>query len=276
MTDEPRGPVPARRSVSADELDRVIRRAVELQYSAADRDGGGEVDEAEVIRIGQEVGISAEHVRRALGELRAEALMVTAPDEGGLLHRVGGSGFVQASRVIPREAAAVEAALDEHLREGEALAPIRKRAGRSLWEPAGGFMAQLERGLSLGGRTFDLAKAKSLEVVTSPLEDGYTLVSLTADVRNLRGETVGGWMTGLGVSGGAAGTALGFVFLNPIVGIPGVLLGVALGTYPGRHYYRAEVDRTRTVLEGLLDRLETGEGLHRKANRPSWRKHLGI
>ncbi|MDP9348541.1 MAG: hypothetical protein M3P24_05270, partial [Gemmatimonadota bacterium] len=61
------GDLPARR-LSSQELEAVIRRAVELQAAAGGDDG---ITEGEVLRVGGELGLSPELVRRALADVRS-------------------------------------------------------------------------------------------------------------------------------------------------------------------------------------------------------------
>src|SRR5690606_8651401 len=102
-TDDAPRPLP----VSRADLDRVIRRAAELQLQEGG-DDGGELTEAEVLRTGREVGLEMGHLRRALGELRAESLVLTLPPDEGPLRRLVGEGRVRVDRVVPGEAAEVE------------------------------------------------------------------------------------------------------------------------------------------------------------------------
>ena len=139
MNDEPRPSVQLTRT----DLDRVIRRAVELQFEEG-TDEGGNLSEEEVLRIGGEVGLAPAHVRRALGELRAEAMVPQLPPDGGLLRKLIGAGLVRADRVVPGGAEEVEELLVGWLSGMESLTAIRRRAGISIWEPSEGFVAQLQ------------------------------------------------------------------------------------------------------------------------------------
>ena len=267
MKEGERRPVPARpreRGVDRKELDRIIRRAAELQFHASD--GPGEVlSEAEVVRIGEDVGLDTRHVRRALEEVRADALAPDLPRDSSPLQRVIGPGRIQLRRVIPGEPGKVEADLASHLRDRESLHPVRSRAGVSIWEPAEGFLPQLQRGLKWKGHRYDLAQAKQIEVAVLALEDGFSLVTLTLDLRNLRAEHGGGYLAMLPALGGAGGLALGLTALSlPPVGVVaaaalGMAGGAAGGVPAGRRAFRNQVERVRLASEGLLDRLEKGE-----------------
>lgn len=269
---------PAAARLTRTDLDRVIRRAAELQSGELGRADEGELSEQEILRIGHEVGLDSGHLRRALGEVKAEALAPELPSDRGPMGRFVGPGRVQASRVVPGRAAEVEELLVQWFRQAESLHPVRRRGGRSLWEPAEGFVPTLQRGLKWRGHRYDLARAKQIELLVIELEEGYALVTITADLRNLRMEQGGGYVMGFGGVGGALGTGLGLVALSlPPVAVVGVAVlgavgGAAAGVPAGRSNYRREWTRIRLAAEGLLDRLERNElsspGAARR--RPGW------
>ncbi|MDZ7778450.1 MAG: hypothetical protein U5R14_00750 [Gemmatimonadota bacterium] len=251
-----------RPALSRADLDRVIRRAAELQFQEG-TDDAGVLSEDEVLRIGREVGLDPGHMRRALGEVRAEALVPALPPDSGPLRRVVGEGSVRADRVIPGDPDEVEERLVRWLSKQESLDAVRRRAGFSLWEPAEGMLAQLQRGLKWGGQRYELAQARQLELSVQALEEGFSLVTLTVDVRNLRMEEGGGWIAGLAVVGGV-GSAVGLSALFPpaatvAVGLVGAGVGGVGGSMVGRATFHRKADRLRLAAEGLLDRLERGE-----------------
>ena len=252
-------------SLDRTDLDRVIRRAVELQFQETDAREGESVTEAEVLRIGREVGVDEKHLRRAMGELRAESLVPVPVVERPVLERYVGPGTVQASRVIPGEARVVEEKLAEHFRAGESLTRIRSRGGRSHWEPAEGFLAELQRGFRWKGYRYDLARAAAVDLTVVSLEEGFALVTISADLRKSRSENFFGHLGVSGSVGAAAGVGVGMILAGGwVVAVPGAAVGLALGGFSGRNAHRREVHRLRLALEGILDRLEAGEPLARK------------
>lgn len=255
------GPARSPAQVSRTDLDRVIRRAAELQLQEAPDDGGS-LSEDEVLRIGREVGLDVAHVRRALGEVRAEALVPALPPDGGPLRKLVGEGHVRVDRVVPGDAAEVEERLVRWFSEAESLDVVRRRAGVSIWEPAEGIIAHLQRGLKWQGQRYELAQSKQVELSVQGLEKGFSLVTLTLDARNLRSEHGGGYIGGLAATGAvfaAIGTAS---FLAPVavagVAVLGGIVGGLGGVGAGRHAYRSRQERLRLAAEGLLDRLERG------------------
>ena len=268
-----RPPVPS--TISQEELERVIRRASELQFRSSTAPGGS-IESQDVIQIGAEVGLDERHVRQALAEVQATSLLPEAPEDSGLARRLFGPAIIIASRVVPGRPADIEANLESHLSEKELLQRVRTRPGRTLWEPAAGLVPQMRRNMDFTGRGYILAKARSLQVVTEPLEDGWALVTLTADMRNRRAEFAG-WsltMLPLGGIGGAVGITLATGGgLLPILG--GVVLAsgcVGLGASIARGGTTQIRTRMELALQGLLDRLERGEDLVRA--REPWHHRL--
>jgi hypothetical protein len=254
---------PADRQIGRDELDRIIRRAAELQFHASEGPGE-ELLESEVLRIGEEVGLDPHHVRRAIEEARADAIAPALPGEASLLTRVMGPGRFQLRRVVPGRPEGVEDRLASRLQSAESLHPVRRRAGHSVWEPAEGILPQIQRGLKWKGHRYDLAEARRIQADVQELEDGFTLVSLTLDVTNLRaGHGTGTAGMSAGFGGGAGLLAATALSLPPLgmaalagVGLAGGILG---GVGWGRRAYRERAERVRLAAEGLLDRMERGE-----------------
>lgn len=265
--------LPVRR-VSSGELERVIRRAAELQF-----DEGADVtdlDVGEVVRIAEEVGLEARHVRRALAEVQAESLLPTLPSDGGLPARLWGPGVVRHSRAVPGDPSEVQARLERHLEEKESLHSVRQKPGRSLWEPAAGLLKQMQRSLDVGGHGYDLAKARNVQVAVEGLEQGWSLVTLSVDVRNLRAGQATGWLLGLGATGtaGAVGSAILAGTGAAIVIAPFLAIGFwgAAAWAAGRSIHKVR-DRIELAVLGLLDRLEQGD-IGRERDGSGWREWL--
>lgn len=244
--------------LSSEELERVIRRAAELQTareSLPDR-----LDDDEVMRIGDEVGLQRPHLRQALMELRAEAMLPARPSDRSFAHRMWGPALIQASRVVPGSRGEVQGRLRDYLRLGESLRQVRDRPGLSFWEPASDLISQIRRGLDIGGHGFALARAKRIEVAIQALEPGRCLVTISADLRNQRAEHAGGWYTGAGFT--TAGVTAGLVAGAgaPLLLVLPLVAGTAFGggTLLARRTLRGEREKVELAVQGLLDRLEGG------------------
>lgn len=265
--------LPARR-VSSAELERVFRRAAKLQFD--EREDVTDLDVGEVVRIAEEVGLEPRHVRRALAEVQAESLLPTLPVDGGLPARLWGPGVVRQSRAVRGDPSDVQARLERHLEEKESLHCVRHKPSRSLWEPAAGLIKQMQRSLDVGGHGYDLAKARNVQLAVEGLEEGWSLVTLSVDIRNLRAGQATGWLVGLGASGtaGAVGSAILAGTGAAIVIAPFLAIGFlgAASWAAGRTIHKVR-DRIELVVLGLLDRLEQGRiGAEKEGS--GWREWL--
>jgi hypothetical protein len=251
-------------ALTSEEVERVIRRASDLQFRAGSPESD-QLSEGEVIRIGEEVGLDSRYMRQALAEVRADSLVPVLPEESAVAARVFGPGLVRASRVVPGEPPEVEDRISEYLRGEELLKQIRSQPGRSLWEAAGGAVNTMRRAMDVRGREFALAKARSIAVDVEPLETGWSLVSITADMRNMRNERGGGWFFGLSLAAIPAAILLsvtGGPELPLLLGM-GLSGGTALGTatWASSKHFRRQRERMELAVQGFLDRLERGEPL---------------
>lgn len=260
---------------SRGDLDRVIRRAAELQFEeGAEREEGPRLDESEIRRIGREVGIDERYLERAIGELRAEQLLPVVHEDGGPARRFVGDASVRAHRVVPGSMDGVEPMLGEHLEVAETLSPVRSRRGRSLWEPSRGALAGIRRGMRWRGYRYELARVSRLQVSVLAMEDGFVLVDLVADLDRARmgaavGGTAGGATAGVGV-----GLGIGLLVGLPFLAVPGAVVGGVGGVALARSLLRRQSERVRLTLEGILDRLESGKQLARKSLPGPWAERL--
>ncbi len=263
-------------TVTQEQLERVIRRASDLQFRSS-TPVGGELGAGDVVQIGAEVGLEERYVRQALAEIEAASLIPDAPSDEGLARRIVGSAIVSTSRVVPGSPADVEANLESYLREEELLRQIRSRPGGSLWEPGTGLVSQMRRAMDVGGRRYTLAKSRNLQVGVEALESGWSLVTLTADIGNMRAERLGGWFGGMGLGGAAGGFGLFMATgggVLPLLGGLAIFSGfTAVAAVSARADMRKVRQRMELALQGLLDRLERGENL-RSAEEPWHRKLL--
>lgn len=257
----------------AERLQEVIRRAAEIQLGEGDR-ARDALSREEVLRIGAEVGLDARHVRRALAEVRAESLLPEPPADEGMARRLLGRAVARASRAVPETPALVQDRIEEHFRSRESLQSVRRRAGRSLWEPAGSLVSKMQRTLDVGGRGYELAEARRLELAVTGLEEGWSLVTLTVDLRNVRTEYGIGWLSGLTGAASGAGFVAVLVLGAPVLLAAPALAAAAVGgtSAATRWALQRRRDRVELVLHGLLDRLEAGQEL--EPRRPDWRERL--
>jgi hypothetical protein len=260
----PRSGVPARK-LSTEQIEAVVRRAVELQAHEADTAGDPGVSDEELIRIGGELGIGPAHMRRALAEVSAE----TSAEPGGFL----GAARISAGRAVPGDADKVRAHIEKYLLDSQYLAVLRRMPDRTIYEKSSGFQIEMARVMDatrdvVSGRKptrigagFDLRTVRTVEVSVTQLEAGFSWVTLAVDLGNQRTGYWVGVNTGVGVGALAAGISAAAILAPPaaLVVLP-IMAGSAWGT---RALYSAVVQRARVHLEALLDHLERGESLLR-------------
>lgn len=245
-----------RPSYTAEQLERVVRRAAELQSLAGD----GEAPvfgEEELLRIAGEVGIRPEHVREAVTELRARDLIRDEHDEHPLLAWLFGSTQATASRRLPGQREAVQSRLETALEREQGMQPIRRAPGLSVWEPSGDLLDTIQRMTDFSGRRYRLAEAENISLHLAGWDRDHTLVHLQADLGKQRNERLSGWGVGLFV-----GAFMGWGLLNEMESVWWWLLvpfvtatALAAAVADVRFSLRRQRRKFRLVLEGLLDRL---------------------
>jgi hypothetical protein len=233
-------------------LERIIQRAAELQ--AGERDIGDGLTEADVLALGQDVGIPTRYLRQAMLEEQTRALV---PEPAGALHWLLGPGRLSAQRVVAGEREAVERALGTWMQEGELLQVKRRYPDRTTWEPKVGAFASIQRALGAGGRRFALARAAEVAGRVTALESGFCHVHLLADVGNIRRQRIGGAAALLGAGGGVTGILLTLGVLTPFPFVPLVALVPAAVAVLRSHHQQHE--QIQIALDQVLDRLERGE-----------------
>lgn len=255
--------VPARR-LSTEQVEAVVRRAVELQTHEADSTAEAGVSDEELVRIGGELGIGPAHMRRALAEVTAETMPETS---GGLL----GPERTSASRTVPGKADDVRRHIEMYLLDSQYLAVLRRLPDHTIYEKSGGFHVEMARVIDATrsvtsgrkpmriGAGFDMRSARTVEVSVTPLEDGFSHVTLAMDLSNQRT----GYWAGISASGGAGAIAAGAT-AAAIIAPPAALVALpilAVSAWGARALYSGIVKRARLHLEALLDHLERGESL---------------
>lgn len=236
--------------IGRDELERIIRRAAELQ--AGERDIGEGLTRTELMALGRDVGIPARYLNQALLEEQTRTPIAAARGPGAWL---AGPRHLASTRVVPGDRATVEGALERWMDDAESLRVRRRYAEMITWEPKSGAVASIQR--ALGSGRYALARAAEIGAQIAQLEPGFCHVRLTADVANQRRSRLGGAavLLGLGLVTSGALAAAGFVGALAVLPVVGLGIGaVAAARVQHRHN-----ERTQLALEQVLDRLERGE-----------------
>ena len=238
------------RNLSSQEFEEVIRRAVELQADSSARVEEG-LSDAEVVRIGQELGLDPATIRRAMAEVRGRLAK-----EKGLLVTLAGPRTVHASRMVNRPAARVAADLERHLREREFMLAQRRFHDYTRFVRDSSFGAGLARfARGLAGSPHRPVDVKQLDVAISAVDADSCLLVLSVDLAGTRGGLVGG------VIGGSSGATAAWAAAAWATALPDplMLLGVPLlaGAWVGTRAIFSTVRRSvQEKLESLLDQVE--------------------
>jgi hypothetical protein len=253
--DQPR--VPARQALDRTALERVLKRAGELQTQAGEPDE--DISEEQLIELGKEVGLSTEYVRQAIAEERTR---VNVEEDNSRAGRWIGPAMVSARRVVPGTPADVLAALDRRMQRDECLQVKRRFGDRVVWEARRDLLGNIKRGLNVGGRGYHLTRALDVAATAVAVDQKSVLLRLDADLSNVRAARMraGGLVTAGGIAWGGALIGFGAIFA------PAVLPFVALAVLPTAagaggavaifRGHRGVAERTKLALEQALDAME--------------------
>jgi hypothetical protein len=238
--------------ISRETLERVIKRAAELQ--ATERDVGDELTEPELLDLGKEVGIPSRYLQQALLEERTKVEVAPA---NGLSGWLLGPTHLHAERVVPGDKSQVMDAMSRWMQDEELLQVKRRFPDRTSWEPQRGFFASFRRGIGVGGKSYALGRAREVIADVTQLEPGFCHVRLMADVTGTRNERKWWAISLFGLGAVLTGAAVPIGFLLPWAYLPlAVSTPIALIT---ARTYRGEHEKIQVSLEQVLDRLERGE-----------------
>lgn len=267
------------RSLTRVQFEEVLRRATELAMSEPEGrsesegpDGEPRIPESEVIRIAGEVGIPESHVRQALAELGR-----TPQPAAGWVDRWFGPRVVAVHRVVPGSPAALMHTLDEFLVGGQLLQPVRRGRDFATYRPAVDWLSRFAQAAASTSRRYYWASAREVEIHVHSAGSGRSRVEIRVDP-GARNDAVGGAVGGAAF-GGAGMVGVG-IALAAGAGFPVLAAGAialagaggigALSMGWGRSHLRNRNREVREELEGVLDRLEMGEGL--EPPPASWRR----
>ena len=235
-------------------LERVLARAAELQSGTGDTIE--EFSEDQLLDLGKEVGLSAQHLRQALAEERTRS--VVPDDESGLAASLFGASRVRASRTVPGKSADVLGSIDAWMQRQELLIVKRHLADRFVWEPRRDFLVGLKRTLKVGGRDYALSRAFEVSATAVPIDDNRVHVGLDADFRSQRSHST---QQAVGTSLFGAVTTASLLIMGVTVAVaaaPAVIIP-AIGIAGARALHGRIITRAQLALEQLLDKLERGE-----------------
>ncbi|MEP6763741.1 MAG: hypothetical protein ABJB66_05475 [Gemmatimonadaceae bacterium] len=260
-------------TVSRAALERVLARATELQ--AASTDVPESLSESQLIEIGREVGIPAEHLRMALAEERTRQPL--AENERGPILDALGSTTVSAQRSVRGTPDEILANIDTWMKREEGLDTNRRTAQRMSWSPRNGPLSFIYNAAGRGGNKLDLLRADEVSATVTAIDAARSVVRFDAELTRLR-RTQRNLMIGLGI--GLNGlvfvtVAVPLLVLAIATAAPGAAASSILGGVVGviaviqaaagygiwrlvKNQYRKGVMRIQQKLERLLDDIEQG------------------
>ena len=234
-------------------LERVLARAAELQAAEADP-GELTLTEAQILDVGNEVGIPAKHLRQALAEERSR---VEVPVERGRVAAIFGPATVFASRTVRGTPATIFEKLDDAMQREESLRVKRRFPDRIAWEPRGGMATEFRRLMNVGGHGYRLARAQEVSATVIAIDAERSIVRLDASLANIRRQRLVGGSGAAVASGVASGILLALGVMAAVAVLP-VAAGVVGGYFIARSH-APQVEGAQLALEQMLDRLERGE-----------------
>lgn len=270
-------PAEVERSIARADLELVIRRAAELAMRDADADE--RLSEQDLVRIANDLGLPTRHVWQALYE---RPTMSSPPVFG---EKYFGTAVIAASRVVNGELPLTRRRLEDYLVTQEYLTIARRSAEELRLVPADDTISSVARVFSRPKRRHHLAHARRVLVATRPLAGEEVAVRIEADMTEQRkqeqqGAFVAATLAGL-ITGGFAAAPMALGIPGPIGEIAAVASFAVAGsgaafatvvTYA--RSFRRKMTEATLELDGLLDRLETGERL--EPPPAPWRRRLGL
>lgn len=261
------------------EFDEVMRRAAELARAEPGEDGAEPTfTDAEVLRIGSEVGLAEHHVQRALADFRAAG---DRASRGGRVAALLGPGTIRTRRAVARPRRRLAGELDEFMVAGQLLQPVRRKDDLLQYRPAIDWASRVARAASATSRQHYVAAARLVEVRFARKDESEagapaTVVELYVDPGIIGNYQVGAVLGG-GATGAAAGAGAGFAAAALFPLAVAVVAGVAAGAAAmlavaalAARAFRKRLHDVESEVEGILDGLENGVGL--EPPPPAWRR----
>ncbi len=265
------------KGLTRQEFDEVMRRAAELTATDPESEERG-FSRHEVLKIGQEVGLPEQHLRRALAEVRTGTSLVKRPS--GSIKALFSPVTIGASRIIDKPRDELVEKLDDFLVSAQLLQRVRKGREVFQYKASGDLVSWFTRATS-GSRHHYIASSRLVDVRFEELEEGETLVEIIVDPgiqdEYRVGAVIGGVFAGIptaALSGGGIGL-LGVAVAPAVMIVGGLVVGVGVAAGVAKLVSRSldqRCDEVKREIEGILDRLETGDGLETPA--PPWRKWM--
>lgn len=175
--------LPGQDQVPADQADRILRRAIELQSEESTR-RAVPIDRDKLVRMAEELNVDPDFLYRALAEHQAG---VTLDDRlENVWQKVLAPDKVMGTRIVKGTTNRVEAATESWFRSHEGLRPRRHLEDGILWERDSHPITSIRMGLKLGQGTGALRNTRGVTHRVREIKPGEQLVSVEADTTGLR------------------------------------------------------------------------------------------
>jgi len=227
---------------------RILRRAGDLERSGGDQEAST-IAEASLIAAAEEVGMSADAVRRSIAVERLGPLPVARPGD-----RILGPSHVYADGEVDVPAVDALARVDSWLVDGHHLRRDVLRSGHGEWSKRSGFVGVTVRTIRNATGEGKLGDFERVDAAARDTGNGSSVVRITVD-RTTNRRFAGGGGTVVAI-GGMTGAVVGAAAATPFVllAMPAALVagvGVAL---TGRKRARD----TERELRRLIDAVGAG------------------
>lgn len=240
--------------LSADEAERILQRAIELQTRGPGPDPSGTLDTKMLEQIPDELDIDRRHLQQAL----LEELLRVQVEEPDWLDRLVVDDVMTVHGLVAGSPAGVRTTVDAWMINHEGMRKRAENAARTAWERDRGFGAFVRKSLRMSRGSQSLRTSSGVETSVRPATDDEQLVVIEADTSNLRRLALGllAGAAGLGVAV-AAGTgaldASGFGVDNIAAGATtaallggGVLIGIKMWAQRIRNGLARALDAIRS------------------------------
>ena len=240
------------------QIEFVLRRAAELETRRELPEGeegrGPELTVTDLVRLGEEAGLSQDAIMRALGDLRRGALRA---EEADALSKALGPSQLIVSREVPGTPHSVQRAVDRFMREQ--LMTLRRHHGERIeWERAQGLWPGLARSLDFAKR-YAFGPVSRVQTLVVAETDSSCSVTFDIDLSELRRHRLG--QVTMRAAAAFAIVGLGGNWLLPGFGLGDVIALFSGGAMAGgfvaleRRRYQQARERVALAPERFLDLL---------------------
>ena len=175
--------LPGEEPVPADQADRILRRAIELQTDESTH-SVEPINRDRLVRMAGELNVEPDFLLRALAEHQAGVSLDDRLDT--IWQKVLAPDKILATRIVRGTNKGVEAAAENWFRNHEGLRPRRHLQDGILWEKDSHPITSIRMGLKLGQGTGALRDTRGVTHRVREVKAGEQLVSIEANTAGLR------------------------------------------------------------------------------------------